>query len=192
MEDDPREEWPPALWKRHDVPGYEFCRIFSRGAGWQLDGAALLAYEGSACRLDYLIVCDHEWVTRSAVVSGWVGTRVIDIKVTRDPSGRWSKNGTACPAIAGCVDIDLNFSPSTNLLPIRRLQLVVGQKAAVRAAWLRFPTFELEPLEQIYARIAERVYRYESNGGRFIADVTVDAQGLVLDYGEIWSREVAA
>jgi hypothetical protein len=152
---------------------------------------ALLAYEGSACRLDYVIACDHEWLTQSAVVSGWVGTRVIDITLTRDASARWDLNGTACPAVAGCVDVDLNFSPSTNTLPIRRLQLAIGQTAAVRAAWLRFPTLELEPLEQTYARIAERVYRYESNGGSFVADVSVDAQGLVLDYGE-WSREVPA
>jgi hypothetical protein len=185
------EAWRPVLWRRRDVPGYESCRIYSRDAGWQLEGVALLAYEDSACRLDYIIACDHEWLTQSAVVSGWVGTRVIDITLTRDLSGRWDLNGTACPAVTGCVDVDLNFSPSTNTLPIRRLQLAVGQKAAVRAAWLRFPTLELEPLEQTYARIAERVYRYESNGGSFIANVNVDAQGLVLDYGD-WSREVPA
>jgi hypothetical protein len=98
-------------------------------------------------------------------------------------------NGTECAAVAGCVDVDLNFSPSTNTLPIRRLQLAVGQTAGVRAAWLRFPSFELEPLEQTYARIAQEVYRYESSGGSFVADVTVDAQGLVIDYGE-WSRMV--
>jgi uncharacterized protein len=189
---DARAEWPPALWRRRDVPGYESCRIFRRETGWQLDGAAVLAYEGSACRLDYVIACDRQWVTQSAVVSGWVGPRVIDITVTRDASGQWRMNETACTAVSGCVDIDLNFSPSTNLLPIRRLELAIGQTAAVQAAWLRLPTFELEPLPQTYTRIAERVYRYESNGGRFVADVTVDAQGLVLDYGEIWSREVAA
>jgi hypothetical protein len=183
------EAWRPVLWRRRDVPGYESCRIYSRDAGWQLEGVALLAHEGLACRLDYMIACDHEWLTQSAVVSGWVGTRLIDITLTRDASGRWDLNGTACPAVAGCVDVDLNFSPSTNTLPIRRLQLAIGQTAAVRAAWLRFPTIELEPLEQTYARIAERVYRYESNGGSFVADIIVDDQGLVLDYGE-WSREV--
>lgn len=40
--------------------------------------------------------------------------------------------------MAECVDIDLNFSPSTNLLPIRRFDLSVGASAIVRAAWLRF------------------------------------------------------
>jgi hypothetical protein len=85
----------------------------------------------------------------------------------------------------------LELQPVYQHLAIRRLQLTIGQTAAVRAAWLRFPTLELEPLEQTYTRIAERVYRYESSGGRFVADVIVDAQGLVLDYGE-WSREAPA
>jgi hypothetical protein len=43
-----------------------------------------------------------------------------------------------CGAGEGCLDIDLGFSPSTNLLPIRRLTLAVGEAATVRAAWLPF------------------------------------------------------
>lgn len=73
----------------------------------------------------------------------------------------------------------LNFSPSTNLLPIRRLNLAIGQGAAVRAAWLRFPSFTLEPLEQVYRRIDPTTYRYESAGGRFVAELQVNDSGLV-------------
>lgn len=36
----------------------------------------------------------------------------------------------------------------------------------------------------------KELYRYESAGGRFVAEVTVDDAGLVIDYGDIWSREV--
>lgn len=182
----------PVLWRRHDVPGFETCRIISRVSGWELTGAAVLVFEGVACRLEYAILCDPDWVTHSAVVAGWVGARDVDVTVTRSDSGRWDLNGTVRPELDGCVDVDLNFSPSTNLLPIRRLDLSIGCPTTVRAAWLRFPTFELEPLEQVYTRVAERAYRYESSGGKFVADVTVDAQGLVLDYGTLWSREVAA
>jgi hypothetical protein len=41
------------------------------------------------------------------------------------------------------------FSPSTNLLPIRRLNLGVGQAAKVQAAWLRFLGFTLESLPPV-------------------------------------------
>jgi hypothetical protein len=87
------------------------------------------------------------------------------------------------------IDLDLNFSPSTNLLPIRRLNLAVGQKALVTAAWLKFPGFELEPLSQAYSRIDESTYRYESGGGHFMADLKVDRLGFITKYPGIWQVE---
>lgn len=91
--------------------------------------------------------------------------------------------------MAGCVDLDLNFSPSTNLLPIRRLELAVGQRTEVKAAWLRFPSFTLEPLDQLYRRIDAAVYRYESAGGKFVRDLQVDAAGFVTHYPGFWQIE---
>ena len=58
----------------------------------------------------------------------------------------------------------------------------MGGEANVRAAWLRFPGFALEPLEQVYRRTAPGVYRYESAGGRFVADLDVDENGFVRRY----------
>ena len=182
----------PVIWRRYDLPGYETCKILVSDGGWRLTGVAVLVWEGLACRLDYVIDCDEQWVTRLATVDGWVGDRLIGVTVARDAGGQWRLNGNACEDLAGCVDIDLNFSPSTNLLPIRRLDLEVGSAAMVRAAWLRFPSFALEPLDQSYTRLEERKYRYESGGGLFVAEVTVDDGGLVIDYGNIWSREVLA
>lgn len=78
--------------------------------------------------------CDPQWLTRSAAVSGWMGRREVDVKVVRNEYGQWLLNARECDQVAGCTDIDLNFSPSTNLLPIRRLNLQVGEAAQVRAA----------------------------------------------------------
>jgi hypothetical protein len=93
------------------------------------------------------------------------------------------------PEVAACIDIDLNFSPSTNLLPIRRLGLEIGQQAEVRAAWLRFPSCKLEPLVQVYRRIGPNAYRYESAGGKFVADLQVDDNGFVTQYPNFWQVE---
>ena len=177
------------LWRRLDLPGHEACRLTSQPTGWHLSGAAVLAYEHQACRLDYAIACDPRWHTLSTTVEGWVGDREVSVEILREPSGAWWLNGRACPQVEGCIDVDLNFSPSTNLLPIRRLNLEVGQSAHVRAAWLRFPSFALEPLEQSYTRLENNLYQYESAGGRFVAPVTVDEDGLVARYGDIWVRE---
>ena len=92
-------------------------------------------------------------------------------------------------AVAGCVDLDLSFSPATNAIPIRRLALNQGERAEVRAAWLRFPDLSLEELVQTYTRTGESTYHYDSSGGEFVTDIEVDAAGLVVRYPPLWERE---
>jgi hypothetical protein len=116
----------------------------------------------------------------------------VDLQIKTHPSGRWWLNQVEQPTVTECTDIDLNFSPSTNLLPIRRLGLAVGGAAEVRAAWLRFPSFTLEPLPQIYRRLDADTYRYESAGGQFVADLKVSTSGFVIDYPGIWQAEAAS
>lgn len=82
----------PVIWKRHDLPGHETCRILALDTGWQVTGVTVLVYEGHACRLDYVIDCDLQWLTRSAMVTGWVGDRAIDVAVRRDVNGQWRLN----------------------------------------------------------------------------------------------------
>lgn len=177
------------LWRGIVLPGHEACRLFSQDSQWHLEGTAVFSYEQQPCRLNYQIVCNAAWQTLSARVEGWVGNTIIDIQIKTDVNGHWWLNGTEQPDVMMCTDIDLNFSPSTNLLPIRRLGLAIGQAAEVKAAWLRFPTFKLESLPQQYRRLDETTYRYESAGGQFVAELKVNRTGFVVDYPGIWQAD---
>ena len=177
------------IWRRLDRPGHEAVRLFFTEPRWHLVGTAIFLDPQLPCSLNYKIECDSNWRTVSARVEGWRGTVPIGIDISVGGNGRWSMNGNDCPQVAGCIDIDLNFSPLTNLLPIRRLELNVGQEAPVRAAWLRFPSFELELLEQTYRRTGQTSYRYESAGGEFVSELEVDDFGLVVNYPGLWQVE---
>ncbi len=179
------------LWRRLDRLGHESARLCFQHSSWHLAGTAVFAHDRHPCRLDYLVVCDWGWQTLSGRVAGWVGNEAVEIELSVDSARRWRLNGTECPEVAGCIDVDLNFSPSTNLLPIRRLGLAIGQEAEMRAAWLRFPDFTLEPLEQLYRRIDVAAYRYQSAGGRFVAELQVNAAGFVTHYPNFWQVEEA-
>ncbi|HLF75678.1 MAG TPA: putative glycolipid-binding domain-containing protein, partial [Anaerolineales bacterium] len=159
------------LWRGFLLPCHEACRLFFMDSRWHLEGSVVFSHEGRPCRLDYQIVCDAAWQTLSASVEGWVGNTAVDIQIRTDSAGHWRLNEVEQPDVMGCIDVDLNFSPSTNLLPIRRLNLAVGETAEVKAAWLRFPSFTLEPLSQKYQRLDESTYRYESAGGQFVAEL---------------------
>ena len=179
------------LWRRLDLPGHEIARLAPRGHGWELSGTAVFTDGREPCRLDYAVGCDDRWQTRSAVVDGTIGARTVDVRVEVE-DGRWRTNDAEQPGVAGCIDIDLGFSPSTNLLPIRRLSLAVGAHADVRAAWLPFPSLVFQPLDQVYRREGHGTYRYQSRGGRFERLLRIDDEGFVISYPGIWEAERGA
>ncbi len=179
------------LWRGFVLPGHEACRLFSQDSHWHLEGTAVFSHEQQPCQLDYQIVCEENWRTLSANVEGWVGNKVVSVQIRTDATGGWWLNEIEQPDVIGCTDLDLNFSPSTNLLPIRRLNLAIGESAEVKAAWLRFPSFKLEPLLQQYRHLDETTYRYESAGGQFVAELKVNRSGFVVDYPGIWQAESA-
>ncbi|HUP47984.1 MAG TPA: putative glycolipid-binding domain-containing protein [Thermoanaerobaculia bacterium] len=178
------------VWVRLDRPGHESARLIEDSASQLLAGSAVFTEAHQPVRLDYRVTCDALWRTQRASVQGWVGPTEVAVEIAVTPDGEWFLGGAAVPSVTGCTDIDLNFSPSTNLLPIRRLSLAIGEEAAVRAAWLRFPSFNLEILEQTYRRLGSRLYQYASAG--FSARLEVNDAGFPAIYGDVWRAEATS
>lgn len=181
-------------WRRIDVPGREEARIEQTADGWRLTGQ-LEVEEGSvSAQLVYLIECERDWRTRQTVVIGSASGAPMRFDFSTDGVGHWTLNGTPLPLVEGALDIDLGFTPATNLLPIRRLDLAVGERADVRTAWVRFPELRVEALEQSYQRDAARVFRYDAlvDGERFQARLDTDEFGRVLHYEGLWEAESAS
>lgn len=180
-------------WRRMDVPGREEAHIVRAPDGWRLAGDLSVEETGVAARLRYGIECDREWRTHSVMIEGEVGGRPVRFALSADGAGQWTRDGAPLPHLAGTLDIDLGFTPATNTLPIRRLDLAVGESAPVRSAWLRFPELRLEPLDQVYTREAELTFRYHAlvDGEPFIARLDTDAYGRVVRYEGLWIAELA-
>jgi uncharacterized protein len=173
------------LWRRLDLPGLEIGGMNHRGRQLALFGTVLLGWKRRPCVLSYSVETDREGRTRRGHVEGWMGNKSVKVRITADSARRWRLNGEAQPGVEGCDDVDLSFSPSTNSLPILRLGLARGERASIRAAWLRFPDFSLRPLSQVYRRTGSATYRYESSSG-FSASLTVNRAGFVTRYGRAW------
>jgi hypothetical protein len=177
------------MWRRLDMPGAEVAELTCSSTLRALAGVVVVAHDGRPCALEYHIVCDAAWQTETVSIRGHLGGTAAALEIARSSNDSWRVNGTPAPTLQGCVDVDLGFSPATNLLPIRRLNLSVGERAAVRAAWVRFPELTLEILEQTYARVAEESYMYESAGGTFRRELIVNPVGFVVDYPDYWRAE---
>ena len=177
------------IWRRLDQPGHDAARLWETPKDRTLEGTAIFEDAGRACRLDYRVLCDASWRTRSAIVRGWTDHEPFAVAIAANAAREWTINGAVAAAVQGCDDVDLSFTPATNLLPIRRLGLAVGQKANVRAAWLKFPEVALLPLDQSYTRVDAGQYRYESDNGAFVATLETTPEGFVRRYSGLWEAE---
>jgi uncharacterized protein len=166
------------------LSGAELFELDETGPEITMRGWVVARVDGVGCAVSYQIDIDRQWVTRRARIRlDSEPDRTLEID--HDGRGTWTVNDVTRSDLAGCLDIDLGISPSTNTLPIRRLQLDVGQAESLDAVWVRFPDLTVDVLSQTYARQAESVYRYRSNS--FQADLEVDERGVVVRYGEdLW------
>jgi hypothetical protein len=154
------------------------------------------------------------WITEQLSISvhgsGW--SRHLDLH--RAPNGSWTVKSAVFgdPAAAGgpalpepgiadvhaldeALDCDIEFCPATNSMPILRLGLVHDAEAAAEytMAWVRMPSLEVVPSRQLYA--GSRAYDPDTGTaavsyscGDFGAELTVDADGIVVDYPGLAAR----
>ncbi|HYC79249.1 MAG TPA: putative glycolipid-binding domain-containing protein [Planctomycetota bacterium] len=183
-----------ARWRRLDGRGGERSSIERVRDGWRCAGVVEVDDGSRPYRLRYLVECDAAWRTAACAVDGRVGRTSFRATFDADRRGGWRIDGAAAPELAGAFDVDLGFTPSTNLLPLRRLDLAVGASASVASAWLRFPELRIERLEQTYRRVADSIVRYRAlvDGETFEARLDVDAYGRVVRYEGLWERVAAS
>ena len=174
-------------WRRLDAPGHDSCRLLRFPTGWQLAGRAFFLENALPVRLAYRVTCDPQWRTREGLVRGTVGARRVDLRIERSPGGAWRIERRVVRGLSGCLDLDLGFTPATNLLAIRRLDLSRGGAADAPAAWLDVRDGTLMRLPQRYARRAATAYRYEAPTVGYAADLAVSAAGFVTRYPGLWT-----
>ena len=177
------------LWRRTDSPGHDACGLWSLDDGWQLQGTAVFRLDDVPCHLNYTVECDASWTTRSAAIGGWIGKNPVELVIQSSPDQRWKLNGTEYPELAGLLDVDLGFTPATNLVQLRRLRLGIGQESYAPAVYLSFPDLTLERLEQRYLRITPDKYDYQAPRFSYAAVLKVSDLGFVTHYPGLWELE---
>jgi uncharacterized protein len=177
------------LFRRHETPGHDACRLIVGTAERRIEGTAVFTWGGMATQLAYEAVADDDWRTRYGRVRGWVGARSIDATIELHASGDWLLNGALVAGLKGCVDVDLGFTPATNLLQLRRIGLKMGEKAEVPVAWWDLESRGLSLLQQSYERRSQQSYWYEAPRFGYEALLEVAPSGFVLEYPGLWTVE---
>lgn len=174
-------------WRGEDAPSIEHLVVEPVGDGMILDAVVLAgASQADWQALRYRLYADDAGRTRRLEVQR-IG-QVQSLRLKSDGQGQWlSEDDTPLPALAGAIDVDLPVTPATNALPIRRLRLAVGQSASLQAVYVN-ADLSLSRDPQRYTRLAEDRYLYESLDSDFRCEITVDADGFVVDYPGLFRR----
>jgi hypothetical protein len=186
------------VWRKDDPFGVEYAEVTLFRDRLSAVGVAVGA-DPVAYRLDYTLETGRGFVTSRLRVTargeGW--RRMVDLR--RAASGAWAietaivGEGALVPpggemdALAGAVDCDLGLSPLTNTMPVLREDLRRGGTATFRMAWVSVPDLGVHPSAQRYTFLralddGRWVVRFESIDDTFTADLTFDADGLIVDY----------
>lgn len=175
------------LWQRLDSPGHDACRFESSGKARRWTGLAAFAEAERVCRLQYEVVASPTFRFRRAWVEGRIGPRVVRLAFETDRQSRCWVNGRARPSLAGLIDLDLGFTPATNMLSIRRLDLAIGERAGVQTVYLDISSLRVTRLPQRYQRLTDTTYAYESPAHDYRAVLQVTADGAVAQYPGVFA-----
>jgi hypothetical protein len=196
---------------KDDPVGMEQAEL-TIGAGGLVAKSVALGTVPVPYRLDLDLTTGRDWVTRrlalTAAGDGWARSLVLE----RDPSGRWtggrSAEGSEPPAVAASVpadavepagipaevlDVDVQWSPVTNLMPTRRMGVDrAGVSGLFTMAWVSVPSLAVTLDEQRYTLLGDDdgdlCARFENADGFFTVVIRCDSDGVALEYPGIARR----
>lgn len=179
------------LWQALDTAGFEHVRVDQSHPGWNVfDSMIVREHDGQIVRGGYTLVVDKEFRTLEIrIMAEQEPGSMAALHLLANGEGVWTDaDERRIPSLDGVIDVEIQWSPLTNTLPVRRLDLKSGDERDISVAYIAMPSLELRRSEQRYTRIDASTVRYTSQGGDFTADIEVDEDGVVLQYPELFAR----
>src|SRR5882724_3796668 len=138
------------VWEWADRPGLEHLSLTVGDGAIAADGVVVVELDGATTRLRYALRCDGSWRIRTASLSLEQGDARRAVALACDDAGSWRVDGIVRPDLAGCTEIDIQGTPFTNTLPIRRLGLRADAPQLLHVAYVIVPGLTVEPGTQEY------------------------------------------
>ncbi|WP_455916956.1 putative glycolipid-binding domain-containing protein [Pantoea agglomerans] len=182
----------PVRWRSCDGNGTEHCDITVSDNGIIIEGI-VAGNRKSNYGAWYRVATDERFRTRNVQVR-YVGGPSLHI--TCDENGIWHdvENDRQLIHLQHCHDVDIGFTPATNMLPLRRLNLAEKESKSIKVAYIPLPEeigeiFEPVSVSQRYTCLElNRMYRYEGIFRDFTADLCIDDAGIIEDYPSLFRR----
>lgn len=183
---DPNGARRQVVWRTDDGAGLERLVLAPAGDGF----VATSTFVAVDAEVRATIAIDRGWrATRVELVAG--DARLV---LDRPSPAAWRVDGRPDLRLAGCDDVDLQWSAFTNTLSLRRLALPIGGDATVDVVYVRagpLSPARIERARHRYTRVAATTWRFATEDGSFTALIDVDDDGLVVRYPGVATRVAA-
>jgi hypothetical protein len=165
----------------------EFCRIhFLENI---VVKSTIVGYSNDApFKADYQLHLSSDWVVSFFQVKACLGNVEQSLELSHNGIGNWYIHGREEKRLQGCVDIDISITPFTNSIPVNRIQPSPGVATNIEVVYLDVLNFDILREPQQYTQLNSNAYRFSSDGGNFLADITMDDLHLVTHYPGLFQR----
>ncbi|MBA4169639.1 MAG: putative glycolipid-binding domain-containing protein [Chloroflexi bacterium] len=198
------------VWDKQDAGwGTEAVEVSLAADRFTASGVAI-GWDPVAYRLSYTLETGAGWISTRLVAAtrgeGW--QRRLDLR--RSATGTWTvttelkgevkmpQPGGDVSAFASALDCDLGRSPLTNSMPVLRHDLLrCDETLEFVMAWVSVPDLAVVASAQRYSTVPRRAaeprrIEYTSIQRDFVAELTFDRDGLVIDYPHLAQRVESA
>jgi hypothetical protein len=166
-------------WDGLESNSTETCCVSESADGFRAESTI----HGTLGQCMYTLIADDHW--RFRLLALVLGSRSLRVEFDGTV---WTVDGRERQDLEAAREVDVSISPLSNTLPIRRLELAIGESADITTAYVAVPELTVVPDPQRYSRLADHEYRYESRDSNFDRVVTVDEHGLVVTYPGLFAR----
>lgn len=179
------------MWQSLAEPGWEHVRVQDDHPGWTVfDSIFAREHNGQVLRGGYTLVIDKSWRTLELRLMVEIAPgEMTGIHLLSEGDGHWTDaNEQPVLGLDGCMDVDIQWSPLTNTLPINRIPLHGTDEHEINVVFVHLPDLSLEPVTQRYRRVDSETVQYATEHRDGVRLLKVDDDGFVTHYPETFDR----
>ncbi len=173
-------------WKGHEYASKERCRVLIGEDEILINGQIRSRPTDIDLKINYAIRLTAAWETKAVRIAGSFDGKATDFDFQRNGTLWTNWDGQS---LADALEPDISLTPLTNTLPLRRLNIAVGESREISVLYFDLEAGNVDLREQRYTRLSERQYRFETVPAGFSANIDVDENGFVLEYPGLFSRQ---
>lgn len=175
-------------WEGLQYNSQEICQVKTLKDTIEVSSSIKGDHEGRFFYIQYHIVVNQAWQAMELAISINMNNQADDFLFRSNGKGEWQFNGKSAPELEGCIDVDISFTPFTNTLPIRRLNMRPGDTREIKVLYVNVTEKKISPLKQQYGCISAGSYHYRDVPNDFEAVISIDEDGYVTDYPGLFKR----